>query len=260
MKFTLKQLTIFAALAMGAAACSDNDPDNTITVDAAMTEIAYDEDGVWADCLNPEAAYIDCQGVRFSHFAETSPYGTYWYGFCPSRNSDNADYSDGNWLDHQWTAMPGGSTSGKGTPYIIAYWNTIDNPAEGDASLRISLADGGEFNPVHVYFTNTTYGYYAMANGTAWSKKFADGDWCKIVVRGIYADGSLTEPLEFYLADFRDGASKIVDGWTLCNLSSLAAEGPLTAICMTMESSDTGMWGMNNPAYFAIDRLKIEKL
>ena len=99
-----------------------------------------------------------------------------------------------------------------------------------------------------------------MANGTVWSKKFADGDWCKVVIRGIYADGTLTEPLDFYLADMRDGADKIVDGWTLCNLSSLADGGPLTAICMTMESSDTGMWGMNNPAYFAIDRLKIEKL
>ena len=55
--------------------------------------------------------------------------------------------------------------------------------------------------------------------------------------------------MEFYLA--KDG--NIVDKWQTVDLTPL---GNVRAIYMQMESSQTGMWGMNNPSFFCLDDFK----
>jgi len=62
--------------------------------------------------------------------------------------------------------------------------------------------------------------------------------------------------VEFYLADFQftDNAfDYILDGWTWVDLSSLGSA--VKTLEFALSSSDTGMWGMNTPAYFALDNL-----
>ena len=65
------------------------------------------------------------------------------------------------------------------------------------------------------------------------------------------ADGTETTA-DFYLADFRETGSKgIVSDWQYFDLTGL---GDVLLIYFTMDSSDGSTWGMNTPAYFAIDK------
>lgn len=264
----IKQLILlagFVTATLSLASCDDNEPDNKVTTDLASIETGYDGNGIWEDCLNEDSKEIVCNGICFSRDVTVSEYGTYWSGFCLSRSSDVTDYSDGNWLDHQYDVMSGGGVSGKGTPFLIAYWNTMDSPES--PSLKISLANGSAFEAESVYVNNTAYGYYAMAKGTAYSKKFEQGDWCKAIFHGmaerVNNEGKIeyyeTGTVEYYLCDFRGSGEswKLPSEWEMVNLEPLNAGGNVSFIYLTMESSDTGVFGMNNPSYLAIDRLTI---
>ncbi len=254
MKLNILSTTLIAA-AITLASCSDNEPDNSINVDFAFLNIDYDTNGVWKDFLNPDAASFDCMGVRFSHTAVAGQYA-YWTGFCPSRSADVADYSDGNWPEHQWTSMSGGGLNGAGTPCLIAYWNTMETDGD-EPSLKITLADNAPFAAESVYVNNTTYTYYAMVNGTPYSKKFAKGDRLNVLIYGVTPDGRTTGPVTATLADYADDNSLPINGWSMVNLSDLNTDGKLVSIYFQMQSSDSGQFGMNTPAYFAIDKLKL---
>ena len=250
-----------AALVM--TACSDNDPDNTVTVDLVYTQIEYNEAGVWADCENTEAAHITCQGVSFSHKAESFGWGTSWYGFCPSRSSDNADYFAGNVVEHQWDCMSAGGVGGVGTPFLVAYWSSMESENPEEPSLKIYKEDGSNFYAQSVYINNSTYSYYTMLNGSPWSKKFSTGDWYKVTAYSVTEDGKTSNPLDIYLLDYRNTDSTKwteVKDWTMIDLSPLNANGAIKYIYFQVSSSDTGTWGMNTPSYFAIDRLKIQNI
>ena len=131
-------LPLGSAVLLAASSCSD-EPDNTVTVSLSNAALQYDESGVWVDCQNPAAGNVVCQNVSFSHSAESSEWGTFWSGFCPSRSNDMADYSDGNWLDHQWGVMSGGGIAGLGTPFLVAYWNSSEGENPGDAASLAKL-------------------------------------------------------------------------------------------------------------------------
>lgn len=239
-----------AAAALWAGSCAKNeDDDNHITVYLNQTVIDYDDDGVWVDALTA-GAQITSQNVVFSH----TGYGTYWSGFVASRNSDNNDYSDGDWLEHQYTAMPAGGISGVGTPCLVAYWNTLEEIGDEPSCSISYTSDGVLFTPVSAFVTNTSYAYYAMKNGTAYSNKFAAGDYCLLQAYGVTADGDITGPVDLYLANYASDDDSPLDQWTYFNFEEL---GVVESIFFRMESSDTGDWGMNNPAYFAMDRMSI---
>lgn len=253
-------LPLGSAVLLAASSCSD-EPDNTVTVSLSNAALQYDESGVWVDCQNPAAGNVVCQNVSFSHSAESSEWGTFWSGFCPSRSNDMADYSDGNWLDHQWGVMSGGGIAGLGTPFLVAYWNSSEGENPGDAaSLQMRMADNAFFSIRSVYVNNSTYTYYTMKNGNAYSKKFDSGDWLKLLFYGVTESGAVTEPVEFYLADYRDSNSAswtMVKDWTQVNLEALNAKGALRYVYVQMASSDSGVFGMNTPGYFALDGLQI---
>ena len=64
-----------------------------------------------------------------------------------------------------------------------------------------------------------------MLNGNQFSKKFGAGDYFLLDVKGYTgANGKGTEvgEVNFYLANFLDGNSYIIDTWQTLNLSSLA--------------------------------------
>ena len=90
MKLTVKNLILICGLlaVLPMTSCSDNEPDNTVTVNLVNTKLIYNGDGEWTDALNTEVHGIDCQGVTFSHTATASEWGSYWSGFCASRVTD----------------------------------------------------------------------------------------------------------------------------------------------------------------------------
>lgn len=256
--FDVRMLIATLFVALMAVSC-DNNPDesNNVTVFLNQAEIEYDESGMWVNAYT--STEIVAQGVKFSHYGSNSGGYSYWTGFIASRNSDVTDYSEGNWLEHQCTVMTGGGLSGAGTPYLVAYWNTTENldsatTSETPSCLISYASDNQLFTPISVFVNNTTYSYYAMKNGTAYSNPFLTGDYCKLLAYGIKADGILSGPAEMYLAEFKSDDDSPISDWTYFNLEAL---GVVKSIFFRMESSDTGSWGMNNPAYFAIDRMSI---
>ena len=57
----------------------------------------------------------------------------------------------------------------------------------------------------------------------------------------------------FYLADYRDGKSDALSAWTWVDLTGLGDN--VSRLEFRMDSTDVGQFGMNTPAYFAIDNL-----
>jgi hypothetical protein len=111
-----------------------------------------------------------------------------------------------------------------------------------------------------MYITNTTYAMLSMLNGDNYAKAFGgdtgdDPDYFKVIIKGIDANEEYTDPVEFFLADFRfenNYQDYILDQWTWVDLSHM---GELYGLEFSVDSSDKGAYGMNTPAYFAFDNI-----
>lgn len=256
----LSLASLALAMTLSITSCkSTEDNDNEVTLTLNATNIVYGDNGVWAEVYDNNARIIS-QNIVFSHNAEPK-YGM-WGGFCASRNSETEDFSSTEWLSHQWSVMSGGGLSGKGTPFMVAFWNNMETEDVKieDASCAIhygNLEQAIVFTPLSVYINNSTYAYYGMLNGSAYNKKFGKGDYCVLKIYG-YRNGVRVSNVDFYLADYRSENEQewtMVKDWTYVNLESL---GKVEYICFQIDSSDKGKWGMNNPAYFCLDRLKLK--
>jgi len=171
-----------------------------------------------------------------------------WDGFAASTTTDTetGDYSN------QYSAIPGGGAGGSAT-YAVGFWSSFA-PEGPLLELESELSLGG------VFLTNTTYAYVSMRDGDLWAKKFGgvsgdDPDWFLLGIQAFDAGGAQTGSLDFYLADFRFADSDldyILGDWTFLDLSTL---GPVKSLRFSLSSSDNGDFGMNTPAYFALDRL-----
>lgn len=170
-----------------------------------------------------------------------------WSGWSVSNQTDNTTPG----YDNQYSAYPGGGADGSEF-YGLSY---TFNP--GDA--HIELPAGAELQ--HLLVTNTTYAALSMLNGDFVSKKFGgnsgdDPDWFKLTITGLDEDEVETGHVDFYLADYRfadNDLDYIVDEWTLVDLTSLSTARRLS---FGLDSSDVHPeWGMNTPAYFALDNL-----
>lgn len=106
--------------------------------------------------------------------------------------------------------------------------------------------------------TNSTYAYYSMLEGDAFAKRFGgesgnDPDFFLMSARAYYGDSLSTDSLVIYLADYRfEDNSKdfLMNQWTYFDLSPL---GEPDSILLRVWSSDTGLFGINTPAYFCMD-------
>ncbi|MBW2635165.1 MAG: DUF4465 domain-containing protein [Deltaproteobacteria bacterium] len=173
-----------------------------------------------------------------------------WGGFAYSNSTDTVTTG----LAGQYNAIAG-SGQGGSENYAVGYCNLF---AEGQPAITFSTAQvvSGAF------FSNTNYAYYSMLNGDAFAKKFGgdsgdETDWLLLTITGKDADGNTAGTVDFYLADFRfaDNADDyIVDDWAEVDLSSLETVKTLE---FSMTSSDSSAWGMNTPAYFAMDTLNV---
>lgn len=117
-----------------------------------------------------------------------------------------------------------------------------------------------------LYITNTTYAALSMKNGDSFARKFGDTtgtycgcsqgsypDWFKLSITGYRLGGVITDTVHFYLADYRfvnSAQDYILTNWQWVDLTSL---GNVDSLIFTLSSSDNGMYGMNTPAFFAID-------
>lgn len=170
-------------------------------------------------------------------------FGT-WSGFSYSNIQDGTTSGFGN----QYAAKPGGAHGGNN--YGVAFEDTF-TPFTPTVSVPSGQSIAG------LFVTNTSYAYFSMHDGDAFAKKFGgasgnDPDWFKVTATG-FNGAAVTGTADFYLADFRDSDNAndyIVSDWRYFDLAGL---GSATTIQFNLSSSDSGVFGMNTPAYFAID-------
>lgn len=112
---------------------------------------------------------------------------------------------------------------------------------------------------VSVWVNNTTYAYLAMKNGNSFASALnrENKGWFKVQFLTFKHYQPSERPsgcVEFYLANFdeslADGWTGIRDEWELVDLSSLPE---CSVIVVNFVGSDTGEYGLNTPAYCALD-------
>ncbi len=198
------------------------------------------------------------QGAHFhNRFTNFGGGFSAWEGWSYAAETDVTTPGFGN----QYSAyhLPGGG--GGGSPqYAVASKFDFD-PAFPDLSLgRITLPHG--FLPKSVDVTNTTYAALVMLQGdvNGFAKKFGglggtDPDWMRLTILGLDASDNVLGSVPFYLADYRNlngTPDYVVSQWTTIDLAPVRQA---KALAFLLESSDVGDFGMNTPAYFALDNL-----
>jgi hypothetical protein len=196
------------------------------------------------------------EGVVFGNTYTIGSWGDYWSGFAVSNTTD---VSTAGYLN-QYSAFPGEGANSSSN-YGVCYSNGL-----------IQFAGQG-VDLVSLQLTNTTYAGLAMLDGDTYSKQFGsvndangtpDGtngeDFFKVWIYAHAEDNSIIDSVDFYLADYRFADSDsdyIVNTWETVDLSFI--DETVYALSFGFQSSDNGAWGMNTPAYFAIDNLIISK-
>lgn len=248
-----------ALIAAGMSACNGKDDpiDVTLTYDFNFPASVYNTTGYWSEVYNTGEQYQSFvvsaadgyAAASFSHSASADEWDGVVYrsytGFCPSRVEDTQDHSNEDWIDYQWAAMARSQSS---TGYLIAHWDV--NETSGNHSCAIAFDH--YIVPKSIKIANTAWGYWAMKNGSAFSRPFGPNDRCTLTIHGVMGDVVVGEVSVNLAAD-----GKILDSWQNVDLSTI---GQCTGLYFTMTSTDTGDWGMNNPAYFAIDDLMVTYL
>jgi len=123
-----------------------------------------------------------------------------------------------------------------------------------------SFDNNAEFLINEIEVCNTSYVYGTIVNGNEFSASLAENDgWLKVLAYGYDAQGQITNggrPVEYTICDYRQGGThKVIDDdWEDWNLSQL---GLVNRVVFNFVGSDASAWGLNTPAYLAIDNIEI---
>lgn len=171
-------------------------------------------------------------------FVFTSDYhsaGDYWDGFSISTQTS----TEFKGLQDQYNSCVGcGADSSK--TYAVYY-----HSAWADKTLNITQAEGKHFTPQSIALTNAAYAFSSMLHGDSYAKKFTEKDWFQLHIIGK-KNGAVTDTVTVDLAS----EGWIIFTWKQIDLSAL---GEVDSIVFDMNSSDSGQWGINTPAYCCFD-------
>jgi len=171
-----------------------------------------------------------------------------WTGFLVSNHTDTVSAG----FTNQYSAIAGAGAGGS-EKYAV-FTTYISDTIAFTVPERVT----------GISLCNNAYAYLSMLNGDDFSKKFGgetgdDPDWFMVGIQGINESGEVVNTAEIYLADFRFGDNSkdyISNVWNEIDLSDF---GFVKKLVLSFSSSDTGMYGMNTPAYLCIDNIKGEK-
>lgn len=176
-----------------------------------------------------------------------------WKGVAYSSNNNK----EINGLDNQYSVYHKDTETGNGGVYgsekfaIMYYMDFYP-----DLPPSLSFPEGTTKTVDHLFVNNSTYLTLTVLNGYGMSSKFEDGDWFKITITGYNVAGEKGKSVEFYLADYRDGKTTIIEDWTKISLAEL---GEVNKINFTLQTSDMNDYGMLTPAYVCVDNIAITK-
>lgn len=225
----LYRLILLSVAAMVAMACDPDDGDKIKTETVTFSNAMIFENGYM-----DKMSYTEEPWTFENNTTEYS-----WNGFAFSTLNDTKTAGYENQYSVFSTATP--------TTFAIAYYEAYMNTP---AVFRV--CDGQVRNLLTIDVCNATYPALAMRDGSNFSRKFTSGDWFKVIFTGYDVYGKASGTVEFYAADYRNGKTYICSEWTKVDLSAL---GAVQKVEITMDSSDTGDWGINTPCYICLDNL-----
>ena len=209
----------------------------------------FENTGLAANSYNNNAGAAGAftiDGNQFNNSYSRDPlYGDLWSGWALSSTTNTTDPS----FTNQYSAITGSGAGGSRT-YAVGF--TYGGATDGfhPADSTITLAAG--LNAKSIAITNTTYAYDSFKFGDPYgfAPAFGAGDFQKLDIQGFTATGQKVGEVDFYLANFLNGNSTIVNTWTTVDLTGLAGA---TTLRFGITSSRTNAVGITTPAYFAID-------
>ena len=208
---------------------------------ADFEDLSLNADSYWNG--SDETGGFFSGGFSFNNNYVYDPNYPSWGGFAYSNKTDTLP--DG--FVAQYNAITGSGVDGSEI-YAIGYYDAYNQIFPTIALDEEQIISGA-------YFTNNNYAFYSMTNGDGFAKKFTDGDWFKVTITGIDANGSETGKVEFNLAD----GANIVDRWTWVDLNSLGTIKQLTFELSSTDNTDYGYGdSMNTPAYFCMDNFNYD--
>jgi hypothetical protein len=165
--------------------------------------------------------------------------------------SNRTDTTTGDFTN-QHSAITGGGADGSAN-YAIANFGAPTVVFDSAVSVQ------------GAYFTNTTFTGRTLLDGDTlfgFSKKFGgvsgnDADYLKLTIIGKDGSGATTGSVDFMLADYRfddNTLDYVVTDWRWVDLTAL---GSVSSLQFALASSDSGEFGINTPAYFALDNLTV---
>jgi len=193
------------------------------------------------------AGGFDSNGATFENtFTDFGGGFTGWTGFSASAVQDIETPGFGN----QYAAFDTVGTAGSGAGDSLGY-GVFYVGAE-----RIVLPEPSYVSSAML--TNNTYAALSMLNGDSFAKQFGgatgdDLDWLEVTLTGYDGVDDVTGSVTFALADYRsldNVLDYVVDEWTMVDLTDL---GIVQSIGFSFDGSDQGQFGLNTPAYVAID-------
>lgn len=190
-----------------------------------------------------ESGGFTSQGAHFNNDYNSD--FAFWSGFAYSNVDDTTTPGFGN----QYAAWSGTDFTGNGH-YAVGFYSSFDPQAVITLPFE-TMALG-------FYAVNTTYAGLAMRDGDAFSKQFEAGDWFLLTIEGFDSLGASQGTVDFFLADFQSGDPNdhyILADWAWVDLTELGSA--VRILEFSMSSSDVGPFGMNTPAYFAMDDFTI---
>ncbi|MGN0234550.1 MAG: DUF4465 domain-containing protein [Bacteroidaceae bacterium] len=239
---------------------------------AGLTFTACSDDD---DDFNPgieeeQTVTVDFEGGYFSALVDNPQYGgPLLYGELSSnyRWTDPTTQLSGG-MTNKWGGMYGFSEGG------VAISNYIDEKTDSLHSfvdqLAIPVSNGSRnfavvYDEATIFFADevarevksidligTTYMLSVAKLGDGYARALTlSNDYFNVLIEGFDGEKS-TGTLTVSVC----AAGGFMDKWYTCNLSSL---GKVTSLKFTMDGSDKGVYGLNTPAYVAMDNVVIKK-
>lgn len=175
-----------------------------------------------------------------SYFSE-SEYGDMWGGFAVSSNRDLQDIG----MDYSNQFSVYAPAAGKfAVGYAFGeYGGEYGNPIiEFSRPVAIVSAD--------IANANKTY-HYCKSHPKVGDEGEEEDIWVDLILTGYNGDGAAVTRAVIRIAE---GAQVLAD-WKNCDLSAL---GTVTKVAFAFESNDTSEYGLNVPAFFCIDNIKVK--
>ncbi len=238
-----------AAFAMTFTSCEEKSTTETVLV--TFEDVALDENGIWNGS--------DLSGDSVSEESWGSVITNYYGSF----QSENCTFP--NVYTQEWASWKGAACSNHVDSTTVGYANQYSVYAatgaagseqfgvmfDQNATIEVANVESMPVTIKSIALTNSTYVYRTLAYAENGGKVFVDGDYFKVTITGKNGE-TTTGAVDYFLADYRAGKTFINKAWETVDISSL---GEVTELVFTFDGTDKGDYGLNTPAYVAIDNI-----